>query len=94
VIARLSPTIASTATTRIAPSAARTRKRGALSHPAARGRTSGPRTTLPAAVASAIAGRLSLSAPKRAAKPRASLAAAVASAVAQRLSAGPRTLRR
>ena len=82
----------------IAPLAAK-RKRGALSHPAARGNASRQRATLPAVVASAVAGRLSpaapkRAAPKRAAKPRATLAAAVASAVSRRLAAGRRTLRR
>jgi hypothetical protein len=68
------------------------RKRGALAHPAARGRPAkaGGRGSLAAAVASAVVGRLGSAGKTRrpAAKPRSrrpSLAIAVASAVSRRL---------
>lgn len=81
-----------------------TRKPGALSHPAARGKAAGRQPSLAAAVASAVTGRLSASAPARtgpartgparAGKPRASLAAAVASAVSRQLAGRAATRRR
>lgn len=80
--------------------AAAKRRPGALSHPAARGKSAGQRAPLAVAVASAVAGRLAAAAPGRAAparaaaKPRAGLAAAVASAVAEQLAGRAASRRR
>ena len=97
VVAQLTTMVGSGQAARTAPASAK-RRAGALSHPAARGKASGSRPSLSAAVASALVNRLTPAKTKRvvsrARTSRPTLAAAVARAVSQRLAGKPPRRRR